>query len=173
MYKKSCLHWRIYRYISLPALVILIGACSPKEEPSSMPNGALGPLRTVNFEIQETPVEIEVAIGSNEQQQGLMYRESMPENHGMLFVYTKPRYMSFWMKNTKIPLSIAFIREDGVISNIEKMEPFSGPLNPTVYYQSVNKSLYALEMNQGWFERHGLKAGDKIDLPVEEIQAMQ
>jgi len=143
------------------------------ENTNSLPPGALGPLRTVQFELGGETVEIEVAITAAEQRQGLMYRESMPDNHGMLFVYDTPQYLSFWMKNTNIPLSIAFIREDGVISNIEKMEPYQGPLDPLDHYNARQRVVYALEMNQGWFEKHGIKAGDKIDLPFDEIEKMK
>ncbi|MDX9755819.1 MAG: DUF192 domain-containing protein [bacterium] len=135
--------------------------------------GRLGPLRTLQFELGGVPVEIEVALRMDEQTQGLMYRESMPENHGMLFVYPQPRYMSFWMKNTRIPLAIAFIREDGVISNIEEMEPYTGLFDPDVSYRSKYQCLYALEMNQGWFAKHGIKEGDRIALPVEQIEALK
>ncbi len=138
-----------------------------------MPEWALGPLPTFQMEIAGTPVEIEVATSPTEQQQGLMYRSSMPENHGMLFVYDEPRYMSFWMKNTKIPLSIAYIREDGTISNIEKMKPHTSSFEPTERYISRNPCLFALEMNQGWFEKHGIKAGDKIRFPIEEIEKIK
>ncbi|RJP21099.1 MAG: DUF192 domain-containing protein [Candidatus Omnitrophota bacterium] len=138
-----------------------------------MPEWALGQLPTIRMEIGGVAVEIEVAIFPREQQQGLMYRESMPENHGMLFVYDEPRYLSFWMKNTKIPLSIAFIRQDGVISNIEKMKPHTGPMNPTESYVSKYECVYALEMNEGWFERHGIKAGDVIHFPKEEIERIR
>lgn len=158
------------------AMVASIIACAPQDTTppasSMLPPGALGPLHTLEFELAGVPVTIEVAISSREQQQGLMYRESMPENHGMLFVYPEPRYMSFWMLNTRIPLSIAFIREDGVISNIENMRPQTGPFPPVDRYVSTQRCLYALEMNQGWFERNGISAGDRIALPTQEIQRL-
>lgn len=147
--------------------------CQERETPSSqMPPGALGPLQTVTANINGTSVEIEVAVTLPEQRQGLMYRESMPENHGMLFVYRQPQYLSFWMKNTRIPLSIAFIREDGVITDILDMQPHTGPFDPQEHYASTQKCIYALEMNQGWFERNGVQRGDRLDLPRDEIQRM-
>ncbi len=152
------------------------GGCNKKSphktNDTELPEGALGPLRVITFAIAGTPVEIEIAITRQEQAQGLMYRKSMPGDHGMLFVYTTPQYMRFWMKNTLIPLSIAYIREDGTISNIEKMEPHTGPFDPTEHYISRQKCLYALEMNRGWFERHSVEAGDVIDMPVEEIHRL-
>jgi len=159
--------------VYLLCMVWMHGCSEPApSNKSTMPPGALGPLPTLQFEINGVSVEIEVAISQDEQKQGLMYRESMPENHGMLFVYKEPRYMSFWMKNTKIPLSIAYIKEDGTISNIEKMDPPTSPLAPLDSHYSKYKCTYALEMNQGWFEKHGIKAGDKINLPFDQIDQM-
>lgn len=167
--------WKRIIYVFLCAGLILISiSCGNEPEAENgLPAGALGTLETILFEIRGVPVEIEVAVTPQEQQQGLMYRDSMPENHGMLFVYPQPQYMSFWMKNTRIPLSIAFIREDGVISNIEDMEPQKGPLVPSERYVSRQKSLYALEMNQGWFDKHGVKEGDQLELPGEEIERIK
>ena len=89
---------------------------------------------------------------------GLMYRKSMDKNHGMLFMMPQPRYQSFWMKNTHLPLSIAFIGDDMRIINICKMKPLdTGPR-----YRSKKKCRYALEVNQGWFEENGIQAGDRV-----------
>ncbi|MGC9327485.1 MAG: DUF192 domain-containing protein [Candidatus Hinthialibacter sp.] len=153
-------------------IVVWAAGCSEEEKAREnlKPPGALDPLQTVQFELGGVEVEIEVAITQAEQMQGLMFRESMPDNHGMLFVNKQPRFLSFWMKNTLIPLSIAFIREDLIISNIEKMKPQTGSFEPVERYYSRYKCLYALEMNEGWFERHGIEAGDKIDLPLEKIE---
>ena len=154
-------------------LLIFYSACSENPNPeSNVPPGALGPLKTITLTMGGVEVETEVARTETEQQQGLMYRESMPENHGMLFVYPEPRYMFFWMKNTKIPLAIAFIREDGVVGNIEEMKPAAGPFDPLEHYASKYKSRFALEMNRGWFERHGVKEGDRIEIPLEAIQRL-
>lgn len=159
----------------LPLLAFAIAAlagCGAAEPPAPFPGAppdALGPLRTIEVELGGVTATIELAITPREQRQGLMYRESMPENHGMLFVYAQPQYMSFWMKNTKIPLSIAYIREDGVVSNIEEMKPHKGPLAPTEHYRSRHRCLYALEMNQGWFAEHGINEGDPLPLPYDQI----
>ncbi len=159
-------------YVWLAMVGLLLTGCGPNEPfyPGA-PANALPPLSTIEAELAGRTVVIELAITPQEQRQGLMYRESMPDNHGMLFVYRQPQYMSFWMKNTKIPLSIAFIREDGIIGNIEDMEPHTGPFDPVKNYRSTYKSLYALEMNQGWFDTHGLNAGERIELPYGEIQS--
>lgn len=170
-YKQSLFHLSI-GWIGI--MVMLITGCNrSKPENSNLPPHALGPLQTITLELAGQPVEIEVAITQPERSQGLMYRESMPENHGMLFVFERPEYLSFWMKNTKIPLSIAFIREDGTISNIEKMKPHRGPFDPTEHYRALQRCQYALEMNQGWFENHGVKEGEQIPLPFDEIEKLK
>lgn len=155
-------------------LVVITGCSenSTQTNSSSAPENALGSLQTIEVNIKDQAVTIEVAVSMRAQQQGLMYRDAMPENHGMLFVYDQPRYMSFWMKNTYIPLSIAFLKDDGTIVNIEKMKPQQGPFDPQERYISRERCKYALEMNQGWFEKHGIKAGDKINLPTAEINRM-
>lgn len=117
-------------------------------------------LATTVIGIKGTEITVEVADTQESRSQGLMDRRSMPENHGMLFVFETESQVSFWMKNTRIPLSIAFIAADGTIRQIEDMEPES--LSSVVSQRNV---LYALEVNQGWFEKNGIGAGDKIILP--------
>jgi uncharacterized protein len=155
------------------SLMIMFFACmdnnNNKIQKDTLPPDALGALQTVTFELGGVEVEIEIANTPVEQAQGLMYRTAMPENHGMLFVNREPRYLSFWMKNTRLALSIAYIRDDLVIGNILKMKPQVCEYEPSERYHSKYKSLYALEMNQGWFEKHGVKAGDKIALPLDKI----
>ena len=85
-----------------------------------------------------------------------MFRKSMPENEGMLFDFFNDEDRGFWMKNTTIPLSIAFIDSSGTISNIEQMEPNS--LNSAY---SKKPCRYALEMNQGWFSENDIHPGSK------------
>jgi uncharacterized protein len=90
---------------------------------------------------------------------GLMFRDSLPEDRGMLFVFEQPKTASFWMRNTKIPLSIAYVDSTGKILEIESMKPFDETVVPSVSDQVS----YALEVNQGWFGRHGIAPGAKID----------
>jgi len=100
----------------------------------------------------------EVAVTEADRMQGLMHRRMLPENRGMLFVFPQPAHHAFWMMNTYIPLSIAFIEDDGTIVNIEDMQPH------TQNSHSARKPVrYALEMNQGWFAKHGIKPGMKIE----------
>ncbi len=110
--------------------------------------------------VGKTPLWVELAETLEKQERGLMFRRSMPENEGMLFVYKEPIEMSFWMRNTFIPLDIAFIGADGVILNIHQARP----LDESVLYRSAGSAKYVIETNQGWFARHGLGPGDKVTL---------
>lgn len=99
----------------------------------------------------------EVADSAYKQELGLMYREKLAENKGMIFVYKYPAVLRFWMKNTQIPLSIAFIDADRYITSIRDMEPQTRDI--TASYLQVK---YAVEANQGWFEKNSIKAGSKV-----------
>ncbi len=103
-------------------------------------------------------IEVEIADGTESRRTGLMNRKSMPQNHGMLFVFESDQKLSFWMKNTFIPLSIAYISSDGEIMEIHDMRPES--LRPV---ESISSVRYALEMNKGWFEQNNVVPGDRID----------
>ena len=104
-------------------------------------------------------VKAEIAQKEEERNYGFMNRKNIPEGTGMLFVFEKDQVLSFWMKNTPHPLSIAYIDRSGKIQNIFDMTPFS--LAPVKSTRSVR---YALEVPQGWFEKTGIKTGDKIVL---------
>jgi uncharacterized membrane protein (UPF0127 family) len=118
---------------------------------------ALEKFQTTQVHVGSHALKVELAITEPQRMQGLMYREKLGANDGMLFVFDEPEYQSMWMKNTLVPLSVAFIAPDGTILNVEDMEPQT--LNP---HMSAGPSLYALEMNKGWFASRGLKAGDKV-----------
>ena len=102
-------------------------------------------------------VKAEIARTSAQQQQGLMHRKVLKDGEAMLFIFERDEILSFWMKNTLIPLSIAYITSDGRILEIYDMEP--GNLNP-VY--SSRSARYALEVPKGWFSRAGLGVGDRL-----------
>ena len=105
-------------------------------------------------------VKVELAATPADRQRGLMQRESMAEDAGMLFVFPADTDGAFWMKDTLIPLSIAFIAADGTIVDVKDMQPQSTDLHaPRARYR------YALEVNQGYFARSGIKPGDKVELP--------
>lgn len=102
-------------------------------------------------------IRAEVAATPTSRARGLMYRKALPANHGMLFIFDHVGEQCFWMKNTLIPLSIAFLDERGVIMNIMDMQPHSED-----NHCSAHPVRYALEMNQGWFASKNIRPGFKI-----------
>lgn len=108
---------------------------------------------------------VEVADTDEKRTQGLMHRQSLPANQGMLFVFEKPQILGFWMKNTHIPLSIGFFNKDRVLTQIiDKMKPTSMMQKDLPQYLSREPSLFALEVNQGWFKKHGVKTGQVFQM---------
>lgn len=103
-------------------------------------------------------IKAEVAATEANRQQGLMFREKMGQNEGMVFLFEQPAPICMWMKNTLIPLSVAFIDADGKIINIEDMQPRS-----TESHCAKKPARYALEMNQGWFKQKNIKPGTAIE----------
>jgi uncharacterized membrane protein (UPF0127 family) len=102
-------------------------------------------------------IEAEVAANNPARMQGLMHRRTMPAQRGMLFVFPQNAQHCMWMKNTFLPLSVAFIDESGRILNIEDMQPQTED-----NHCAAQPARYALEMNLGWFAQRGLKAGAAI-----------
>ena len=102
-------------------------------------------------------IEAEVAADAQNRQVGLMNRKAMPPQRGMLFVFTEKNTHCMWMRNTFIPLSVAFIDEEGVIINIEDMQPQTED-----NHCAAKAARYALEMNLGWFAGKGIKPGTRI-----------
>ncbi len=110
-------------------------------------------------------VRVEVAAGPEERSRGLMFRDGVPEGTGMLFVYPDEDVRRFWMKNTKVPLSIAFADADGRIVRILDMEPGYGrPDRDLAFYESGEPATYALEVRKGWFRAAGIAAGSRLVL---------
>jgi uncharacterized membrane protein (UPF0127 family) len=104
-------------------------------------------------------IKAEIARTEDERNNGLMFRRKLADGEGMLFIFDRDQQLSFWMKNTLIPLSIAYIASDGRIIDIKDMQPLD--LNSVQSSRSVR---YALEVPQGWFGRTGIKAGDIVRL---------
>lgn len=118
------------------------------------------PTRTVTLAGQDgkqVPVTVEVADTDQSRAQGLMFREHVADGTGMLFVFDHDQVLTFWMKDTLVPLSIAYISSDGKIIDILDMEAQS--LKPVVSSRSVR---YALEVPQGYFARVGIREGDRV-----------
>ncbi|QJR09785.1 hypothetical protein DSM104443_00835 [Usitatibacter rugosus] len=115
------------------------------------------PLKTISVKIGAHPLKVEVADNDAARSRGLMFRQAMGKNDGMLFVFADPGYHSMWMMNTYIPLSVAFIDEGGTILNILDMTPKTEDT-----HTAAGPARYAIETNQGWFAERKLKAGDKV-----------
>lgn len=102
-------------------------------------------------------IDAQVAATPDQRQTGLMHRKEMPQHEGMLFVFEFAAQQCFWMKNTLLPLSVAFVADDGTIVNIDEMKP------QTLDSHCSSKPVrYVLEMNQGWFAKKGIKPGTKL-----------
>ncbi|MDR1443612.1 MAG: DUF192 domain-containing protein [Treponema sp.] len=134
----------------LPCSLLLSGACETKtlETRELTVERAAGTLVNLRAEIART---------TEERQQGLMFRKSLADGQGMLFVFDRDQILSFYMRNTLIPLSIAYIRSDGGIAEILDMRP-----RDETSIRSSRSVRYALEVPQGWFDRAGIKAGDRL-----------
>lgn len=131
----------------------LAGAAAAAEEPqTTLPRVTLGAgMYRIDAQVAQTP---------DQRMIGLMYRRQMPQYEGMLFVFDEPTQQCFWMKNTLIPLTAAFIADDGTIVNLADMKPQTE--TPHCSTQPVR---YVLEMNQGWFARRAIKAGSRLTGP--------
>ncbi|MDA7916378.1 DUF192 domain-containing protein [Verrucomicrobia bacterium] len=131
---------------------------APLDFDDSSPTEAQPKLKTVVLYVGAHEVISEMAISPTEQQTGMMWRTEMGENEGMIFVSSRRRSHGFWMRNTLVPLSIAYIETDGRISSIHKMHPKDENL-----VESKSQTVrFALEMNQGWFEKNGIGEGVAI-----------
>lgn len=153
--------------------VVLVAACSDDEEPSSqrasLASNAPSPvptfdLATAILEGEGDPVLITVEVADTPEQHGfgLMFRESLPEDSGMAFIFFGDQTGGFWMKNTLIPLSIAFFDIDGTIVRILDMEPCKA--DPCKIYDPHATYRGALEVNQGAFDEWGITEGDTISI---------
>jgi hypothetical protein len=118
------------------------------------------PLRSVVLVSGSLSISVEVAKNDEERSRGLMFRTKLAEGKGMFFVFDADERPSFWMKNTSIPLSLAFIASDGSITQILDLVPFSTEARPSERFVR-----YALEVPRGWFAKVGLKPGDRFTIP--------
>ena len=141
---------RIFSFTILIVLLIGLGSCSAYER-----------FEEINLVIEtgegRVTLRTEIARTQEEQSQGYMHRRSINDGEGMLFYNDSDRVLSFWMRDTHVPLSIAFISSDGRILEIYDMEPLS--LEPIRSSRSVR---HALEVPQGWFARAGIRIGDRV-----------
>ena len=126
---------------------------------------AASELRTVTIHTssgKEVRVRAEIADDVYEHALGLAYRTTLAKNRGMLFIHEEEQKLSFWMKNTLIPLSVAFMDSEGRIVDIQDMKPLD---DDPPSYVSAKPAQYALEVNRGFFEERGVEVGDRVELP--------
>ena len=116
------------------------------------------PLITYPLRIKKHEIRAEIASTEQDRMRGLMFRDKLAENSGMIFLYPRAEASAMWMKNTRIALSVAFIDANGRILNIADMEPLSEKA-----HASSGAATYALEMNGGWFRKQRIKAGDLVE----------
>jgi len=136
----------VKRFLAPLLAAALLAAAPARAQP--------GPLQKVELSIEMRVIHAEVADTVAARMQGLMYRTSLAPNGGMLFVFEQPAMECMWMKNTLIPLSVAFMDDTGAIINIARMQPQTLDSHCT-----ERPARYALEMEQGWFARNGIRPG--------------
>ena len=124
------------------------------------------PNKYIKLTVNEHELTAEAATSHAGHMCGLAFRQGLPADRGMLFAYAREQIVGFWMKNTYIPLSIAFLDSDGKILEIRDMDPRF----PTRRYISKSPARYALEVNQGWFVDKGIKAGDSVVIDLDADQ---
>lgn len=147
-----------FRWCLFGLLAFVLAGC---EEPA--PAVAVAPKTAADFfeiRVGDKLVRMQLAVRPGEMERGLMERRDLGRDEGMIFVYERPQRLSFWMRNTPTPLDIGFFNADGMLEEIYPMYPFD---ETAVRSRSTLLSL-ALEMNQGWFSRNGVKPGAQIDV---------
>jgi len=144
------------------ALSALMCGRSPPPEPGLADGGKIW------ISVGGVPLQVEVASTPESRNRGLMLREELTQDEGMLFVFEREGIYGFWMKDTFVPLSIAFVDSRKVIVAVEDM----APLDESVHLPP-RPILYALEVPQGWFRRHGIGVGDRLEFSVPSRDALQ
>lgn len=134
------------------ALLVALSAASANAQDTPQTN-----LPRMKLQAGMHQMDVQVAQTPEQRSIGLMFRAEMPTHEGMLFVFEQPSVQCFWMKNTLLPLTAAFVADDGTIVNLADMKP-----QTTDSHCSTKPVRFVLEMNQGWFAKRGLKAGSRL-----------
>ncbi len=138
------------------ALLLLLSACAPaKQTIEPAPPDTRFPLS-----IASSTVQLQLALTDSERAKGLMHRDSMPQDHGMLFLFNKPDQRSFWMRNTHIPLDLGYFDAAGRLLEIHPLYPYDQNGVPS----RSDAVLIAVETNRGWFARNKIQPGAQLDL---------
>ncbi len=138
------------RYLMVGFLALALSGCEPA------PVGEL-----VSARVDDVSVRIVIAKDAEDRRQGLMGRQSLGQDEGMLLVFPQEKIIRLWMLNTSLPLDAGFFDQDGVMVGSVSMKPDGGKQ----IHQSPVPAVYALEMNRGWFERNGIRVGARLHLP--------
>ena len=138
---------RFFTFLALSAALLTFAQA---QEPQSN-------LQRTNLSAGMYQIDVQIAQTPEQRQIGLMFRKEMPQSEGMIFVFEQPATQCFWMKNTLLPLTAAFVADDGRIVNLVDMKPMSEDS-----HCSKEPVRFVLEMNQGWFARKNIKAGSKL-----------
>ena len=156
---------RSHAFLIIVFLGVIVGCKKPQDVAAAPPSGehqsptkAQAKLQTLKLFLGPKEIVAELAISPIQVETGMMHRTEMGENEGMLFVFAQPHRASFWMRNTKIPLSGAYIDSEGTILEIHDMKP----LDETPIPAGTDQVRYVLEMKQGWFERNKIGVGTNI-----------
>lgn len=149
----------LFKQRSLWAALLVFATCALTYTHEAVCQAAVSspalPMKTLTAGMHR--IQAEVAATDPTRSRGLMFRKELAPNHGMLFIFEQPNVQCFWMRNTLLPLSIAFILDDGTITNIADMAPMT-----ETSHCSTAPVRYTLEMEQGWFAKRGITAGKKI-----------
>jgi uncharacterized membrane protein (UPF0127 family) len=137
----------------IPLGALLLAACACVAAAQGVPQN----LPAITLQAGMYNIRAAVAQTPEQRQTGLMFRREMAQHEGMLFEFEEPTRQCFWMKNTLLPLAIAFLADDGTVVNVDEMKP-----QTLDSHCSARPVRFVLEMNQGWFTRRGIKAGSKI-----------
>jgi uncharacterized membrane protein (UPF0127 family) len=143
--------------LRLPSVIFILAFISSL----TFANQADNEFPQIQVKVKQQVYPLEYANTFELRAQGLMHRENMCENCGMLFNFQQNKTAGMWMKNTLIPLDVAFIRQDGKITDIKAMQP-----HDLTNIGSSERVLYAWEMNQGWFAKNAIEVGDTVVIPL-------
>jgi uncharacterized membrane protein (UPF0127 family) len=164
---------RQYPLIVVALFVAAIGSpllvgCKPAQstvattQQSSSSSSSSSRLPTTRMSVGKETFQLEIAYRPEDQETGLMNRKSMPDDHGMIFVFPAERNLTFWMRNTLIPLDIIYVDRGGTVVSVKRMKPLD-----ETGVSSDGPAMYAIELNAGAAARVGVKAGDVLAVPVE------
>lgn len=158
------------------AVLMIAPACRKGTQPSASGLAVSGfpaefprpQYATMAIEVDGHPITVEVADTPEKRRYGCMFLSELPDDRGMIFVYPTPRRMGFWMRNTRIPLDILFLADDGAIVNAHMSMK---PLSDTPSYPSAGPVRFALELPGGWLKKHGVWVRKRVTLPPELLQS--